>query len=186
MGFDELILSCPLDKKNLSQFLQLSNRELFLLDQIIYNPYSVTTYEIKQLQGLHLPKPVTYILPTPPKGSPMAIIKNVPGGKLASFYTTTVDEAGQEIPKDRIIQEIHRYVEKLGAAVEGEPYTYNNWRYFPHVSSEVMQAGFYDQLEKLQGVQNTYYTGGVMNFETVETVVEYSKTLVDKYFPTVK
>ena len=49
-----------------------------------------------------------------------------------------------------------------------------------------MHDGFYEQLEELQGKQNTYYVGGLMNFELVETIAEYSRALVEKNFPSVK
>lgn len=66
--------------------------------------------------------------------------------------------------------------------VDDDYYTYDKWPYFPHVTSEVMQAGFYDRLEALQGQRKTFYVGGLLNFELVETIVEYSKSLVEKNF----
>ncbi|MCG6136918.1 MAG: hypothetical protein MET45_20155 [Nostoc sp. LLA-1] len=66
--------------------------------------------------------------------------------------------------------------------VDDKYYTYDQWPYFPHVSSEAMQAGFYDRLEALQGQRQTFYVGGLLNFELVETIVEYSQHLVKKNF----
>ncbi|MCW5318113.1 hypothetical protein GTQ43_31480 [Nostoc sp. KVJ3] len=70
----------------------------------------------------------------------------------------------------------------MGAKVGDDYYTYDKWTYFPHVTSEAMQAGFYDRLEAMQGQQKTFYVGGLLNFELVETIVEYSKSLVEKNF----
>ena len=56
------------------------------------------------------------------------------------------------------------------------------WKYFPHVSSTDMAAGFYEILEGLQGVNRTYYAGEVMSFSTVEISARYSQALVERFF----
>jgi hypothetical protein len=56
------------------------------------------------------------------------------------------------------------------------------WRYFPHVSSADIAAGFYDRLEALQGVRRTFYVGELLSFGTVENVVAYSNALVESRF----
>ena len=45
-----------------------------------------------------------------------------------------------------------------------------------------MQGKLYDRLEALQGHRKTFYVGGLLNFELVETIVEYSKALVEQKF----
>jgi hypothetical protein len=56
--------------------------------------------------------------------------------------------------------------------------------YFPHVSTQSMQNGFYEKLELLQGRNNTFYVGGSLSFETVEHSARYAQSLVQKNFPT--
>jgi hypothetical protein len=56
------------------------------------------------------------------------------------------------------------------------------WAYHPAVSPEDILNGFYGKLENLQGYRNTYHTGSLLNFETVESVMRYSKQLVSNYF----
>jgi hypothetical protein len=60
--------------------------------------------------------------------------------------------------------------------------THNEWNYFPHVSADDMRGGFYDRFEGLQGEANTFYCGAVAAFELVETVVQYSRQMVESYF----
>jgi oxygen-dependent protoporphyrinogen oxidase len=55
--------------------------------------------------------------------------------------------------------------------------------YFPRVNSAAMMAGFYDQVEALQGNKGLYYVGGTLSFETVETSARYARSLVDARFP---
>jgi hypothetical protein len=45
-----------------------------------------------------------------------------------------------------------------------------------------MRDGFYRKLEALQGVDRTYYVGGLLAFELVETIAEYSRHLVATHF----
>lgn len=45
-----------------------------------------------------------------------------------------------------------------------------------------MKAGFYDELEELQGKNNTYYTGALMAFELTERNTAFSTGLVKKCF----
>jgi hypothetical protein len=56
------------------------------------------------------------------------------------------------------------------------------WDYFPYVSTEALEAGFYDRLSDLQGEKETYYVGGIMNLETVEHTSRFAKDLVENYF----
>ncbi|CEM01541.1 unnamed protein product [Vitrella brassicaformis CCMP3155] len=58
----------------------------------------------------------------------------------------------------------------------------NFWTYFPHVSGEELRAGFYQRLEALQGKKKTYWTGGLLNYDTVGTSMDYSRYLIDTYF----
>ena len=64
-----------------------------------------------------------------------------------------------------------------------EKHGQHGWRYFPHVSLTDFSAGFYDQLESLQGFQQTFYDSSLLGFETVGNTVAYSRGLVNRYFP---
>jgi hypothetical protein len=56
------------------------------------------------------------------------------------------------------------------------------WRYFPHVSTADMAAGFYEKLEALQGQRRTFYCGEIMSFSTLECSVRYARQLVERFF----
>jgi hypothetical protein len=74
-----------------------------------------------------------------------------------------------------------RDVARLGGSV-GEVVAQKRWRYFPHVGPAEMAAGFYDELEGLQGAGGTYYAGEVMQFATIEECARYSRALVERHF----
>lgn len=54
--------------------------------------------------------------------------------------------------------------------------------YFPHVDPKSMEDGFYERLEALQGVRNTFYAGSLLSFELVSCICAYSKNLVKRFF----
>ncbi|WP_366932858.1 FAD-dependent oxidoreductase, partial [Nostoc sp. JL31] len=177
LEFDYLVLACPLTLNVLNTFLDLSSAEKDLFEQIILNPYSLITYLIPELE---MPTPVTNVIPLNVVGNPWFIAQQFADNDLIAFYTRLDRE--EKITKADVLQGIQKTLENLGVQVDDDYYTYDKWPYFPHVTSEVMQAGFYDRLEALQGQRKTFYVGGLLNFELVETIVEYSKSLVEKNF----
>jgi len=57
-----------------------------------------------------------------------------------------------------------------------------DWYYFPHIFSEDYAAGWYDDVEAMQGKYNTYYAGEIMAFGDMDETAEYSRELVDRFF----
>lgn len=56
------------------------------------------------------------------------------------------------------------------------------WYYFPHVFSEDYAAGWYDDVEAMQGKYDTFYAGEIMAFGDMDETAEYSRELVDRFF----
>jgi hypothetical protein len=182
--FDYLVLACGLTRDVLNHFLDLSEEEKALFDKIVLNPYCLTSYVIEDLT---LPNRVINVVPLDQMANPWFIAQQFEDNQLIAFYSRT-DIVEETKVKEKVLAGIQAAVEKLGGRIENpeDYYTFDLWPYFPHVSSQDMQEGFYDRLEELQGKQNTYYVGGLMNFELVETIVEYSKALVEKNFPLIR
>ncbi len=177
--FDYLIVATPLDSVNLlGLFEDWSETEKALFSKIFYDPYTVTTYRSKQLEKLSA---VNFTLPEPQFGEPYVVTKQFADNDLVSFYTRS--KYSQAVPKEQILKNNEVYAQKMGGKLEGEYYTYDEWAYFPHVSSQNLAEGFYEQFEQLQGKRNTFYTGGLLAFELVENIINYSKNLVETHFP---
>ena len=64
----------------------------------------------------------------------------------------------------------------------GTPLNSDDWAYFPHVPCAAVDAGFYSELEAMQGENRTFYCGGLLAFELVECIAEYSHHLVQAHF----
>ncbi|WP_204140744.1 FAD-dependent oxidoreductase [Halomicronema sp. CCY15110] len=194
--FDWLILACPLTLDVLAEgdtslHLDLSDHERDLFQQIVLNPYALTTYAIPDLS---MPTGVTNVVPLDAMANPWFISQQFPDNDLIAFYsripsadwaTLQATEDHQAVLADfqqRILAGIETTVTNLGGQLPEQYFTYDLWPYFPHVTSAALAHGFYDQLEAMQGQRHTFYVGGLMNFELVETIVEYTKALVNEKF----
>ena len=55
--------------------------------------------------------------------------------------------------------------------------------YFPHIESEqLLLDGYYDKLEALQGLKQTYYASSALSFECMGNCAAYAKRLVKEHF----
>jgi hypothetical protein len=70
---------------------------------------------------------------------------------------------------------------QIGATIK-EKYVSAEWKYFPHVDIVDIENKFYERLENLQGIKNTYFVGELLNFSYIEAVIEYSYDLVKRFF----
>ena len=174
---DRLVIAVPLFSAALEPFMDLNPAEKALFKQVIYDPYVVTTY---QVSGMEAFTAVTYMLPEPEIGHPFVVTRQFADTDLISFYTRASYD--QPVHKETILLNNAAFARRAAGVELGDYYTFSEFPYFPHVGSESMANGFYDELEALQGRQNTFYTGGLMNFELVETIVNYSRHLVKNHF----
>jgi hypothetical protein len=177
MEFDYLVLACPLDIGTLGRFLALSNKERELFGRTTVNPFIVTSYAIADLQ---LPERIVGMWPIPRIGQPWAITRQYADNEFVQFYTR-LDEH-DPTSKATVIDAIRQCVEALDGVLPESYITYDEWSYFPHVSADDIRGGFYDRFEALQGQSNTFYCGALAAFELVETVVQYSRQMVESYF----
>lgn len=58
----------------------------------------------------------------------------------------------------------------------------NEWKYFPTVTVENMQAGFFDQVNALQGRNHTYYIGSSLSVERVDFAIRQTEEIINRYF----
>ncbi len=171
--FDELILACPLDE--ILPFLDASIMEKTLFSKIKYNDYQ--TYACT-LEGF--PQQTGFIpnhFHSDKKGHPILWYKRYSD---SNFYTIYV-LGDWQISESEIIQNIEVAVQKLGGQLK-QIHSITHWKYFPHVSSEDMKAGFFEKLENMQGKNKTYYIGELPTFSMVELTAAYAKNLIGNYF----
>ena len=173
--FDAVIIAAPL--QSAYHYLDIDEKEQELFEKIKHFKYLVTLIEGSDI----------------PHASLMDHAKEKTMGHVNLFAQynkpKNVYTVYQILPKDMPLDDAKELMLKDIEACGGKFKRIIHqklWDYFPHVTKEDLDAGFYKDLEQRQGVKNTYYAGGIMNFETVESTASYSKSLVEKFFKTQK
>jgi hypothetical protein len=185
--FDQLILACPLSTQVLGRFLTLSDEELRLFGQVVTDPYCMISLKIR-LPNLP-PDFAMATIPLPPIGTPWAITRQADDSDLIQFYARLPSESelDRETTHRKVLKAVRDLIGRFGGDVsqidDNIWHSFDCWPYFMHVDAKAIGAGFYDQLEALQGTQSTYYAGGLLDFELVERTIRYSKKLVNDRFP---
>jgi hypothetical protein len=173
--FDALVLSCPLD--GLAALLDVTPVEAELFSRIRLYDYYVVAAQVEglpQVRTLFFPR----ALEPEQRGAPMLAYQRWPGRGLTCFYGFAADGPDEAAAREVVCTTVAR----LGGRVRAIELT-KCWRYFPHVCSADMAAGFYGRLEGLQGERATYYCGELLALGTVETTVAYANAMVARYFP---
>ncbi len=181
LEFDHVIVACCLDPSMATLVRDLAAPDVALFNRIRTQPYSTT---VVRLRGL--PRIALGAVPLAADGHTYCLIKNWDEGSGAAFYV--MNPAG--LPRDELYAHLRADMAAL-RSLDGAPIDveieeilhHEDWRYFPHVLSADLAAGFYDEIERLQGAANTYFTGGLLGFETVGNTVRYSESLVERFFP---
>ncbi len=175
--FDALILACPLDAP--LGFMDCTPEETRLFEQIRYYDYYVTATRLSDIPDIS-----TFLYPysrrfTP--GWPTIFYPPVPEDPhdVFVFYSYGDDETTVQTVRDNLKTVIGH--PKFAGTLE-EFLTTKHWRYFPHVSADAMQGGFYEDLNALQGRWKTYYVGELLSFPLVELVARHAKGLVEQHF----
>jgi glycine/D-amino acid oxidase-like deaminating enzyme len=172
--FDALIVACPLD--GALGFLDATPDERELFSAVRNIDYHVVGIPMR----------------SPPKaryGFVADHLRREHGGKPSFFYRRWLDRdfvlfyalppPGASL--EDTVEATRRLVADLGGASDGQIVS-RAWKYFPHVDSATMAAGFYRRLEGLQGQRRTWLAGEVFSFSAVEPVVAYSQAMVNRCF----
>jgi oxygen-dependent protoporphyrinogen oxidase len=77
-------------------------------------------------------------------------------------------------------------INRLSGGLFLTPILQKEWdNYFPRVDRAAFDAGFFEQVDALQGQQGLYYVGGTLAFETVEHTSSHARSLILERFPDV-
>ncbi|MCB9674083.1 MAG: FAD-dependent oxidoreductase [Alphaproteobacteria bacterium] len=175
--FDVLVLACPLDAS--LGFMDVTDAERRLFQQIQYYDYYVTAARLRDVPDIS-----TFLYPYSRKftpGWPTIFYPPVPEDPHDVFVFYSYGD--EETTVDKVRANLRTVIGHPKFAGELEEFLVtHHWRYFPHVATDAMQAGFYDDLDELQGRWRTFYTGELLSFPLVELVARNSQTLVDRFF----
>lgn len=177
--FDAVVIACPHQVEDLEAYLDLRQEERELFSVIENLAYCLVTYSTR---GVKLPARTLAVLHADQQhGRPLGIAQQSEHSDFLQFYSMADPSSG--IDRDAVLAEARACIEALGGSVDEQRiHTFHMWPYFEHVSHEAMRDGFYARLDKIQGQRNTFFVGGLANFETVETILQHCKNLVDVHF----
>ena len=181
--FDHLIVACPLDATLLAGLLDQDEREKNAFQATQTYSYCLTSYNV-EFPDIPWQQQLFATVPLTEFRTPWAITRQMKDSFLMQFYTRVSLEDNDTVVEPLVKQGIKDFVKRLGGTIDHEEWhTYDRWPYFQHVTAKDMENGFYERLENLQGHRNTYYTGGLMNFELVEQIIAYNRYLIGEHFP---
>jgi hypothetical protein len=185
-NFDKIVIAIPQTLDNLS-FLHCTPTEERLFREVFVNRYytSLTkpeTFDYKIY--FELLNDRTKQVGPPPLPHVLMFARIWPQVPGSIFYTYSNPDDPRPLKGGATSIEglVNGTITDLGQRPGGDVQSIA-WDYFPQVSQTALDAGFYDDLEGIQGQNNTYYTGGLMSFELIEKTLEYSKALVGRFFP---
>jgi hypothetical protein len=172
--FDALVIACPPDRA--LAFLDVDAGERRLMAKVRTLDFYTLTAAVDGVP----PDALVFVgnhLTASRAGHVVSWYRRWPDSNIIVFYLL-----GQaDLTANDCLARLEQDLAGLEAAVR-KIYAWDHWRYFPHVSTADMAAGFYTDFERLQGLRQTWYVGELLAFPTVEHVVAYSRRLVAEHF----
>ena len=167
---DHLFVAC----NRPSAFLKGDEQESELLNQIRYLPYITG-----MIKATGLNKDGFCITDDPERRSPVA------------SYTYYHDDtnvltwwgyAEQGQSDSDFLKASLQKLKSMGAHFpDGEEAIYlQRWDYMPHVAPGDFAAGFYDKLEDRQGLNRTWFGGGLTGFELTDCITGWTKEFIER------
>lgn len=173
LEFDEVIFTSALDEA--LQYIDARQEEKDLFSKIIYCDYRTYACIVNGLPHLSGYLPLNFTSTRP--GHPVFWYQRHTGSPLTTFYVL----GDWKMTDVEVMKNIQAVVQQQGGTIE-RVHTTAYWKYFPHVSSEDMRAGYFDRLESIQGTHHSWYAGEFLNFSTVELSSAYAKKLIATHF----
>lgn len=103
------------------------------------------------------------------------------GSFVSAYFSVPL---GSNITDEQVReQSIASYSSVIGRIVdESIIRDFNRWIYFLHASTGSLDDGFFEKFDSYQGHYNQYYTGGLFNYEMVQTSMEHADHIIKKLF----
>jgi predicted NAD/FAD-dependent oxidoreductase len=174
LDFDRLVLAC--NPADMLDTLDATPAERAIYGQIKTCDYR--TFEC-EIDGLHEGSTAygAFVDNLSEAGldRPMVFFKRDPDRNTFVFYVSASPGASNEA----IAANIRADVERIGGKFRGV-ISADKWNYFPHVDSQAIRGGFYEQLTALQGRNSTCGTGAAYTFDVIPHVMRHAEDVADK------
>ncbi len=179
--YDKIIVTAPLQQ--MESYFDIRDDEKAHFSKIEFERYDVMAVETKPEDH---PEISYYVFDnmTPERlGHLMVYYRRWRDSKdqVITTYALRKHKDSPELPYDQVKKTV---LDDLKIMHNPASNVVNEWTtyYFPHVFTEDYAAGWYDQVEAMQGKYDTYYAGEVMSFGDMDETAEYSRELVERFF----
>lgn len=179
--FDKLIVTAPL--QYFGEYADIRPDEKKYFDKIEYERYDTMAFLTKPEDA---PEISYYIMEnmTPERLGHLMVYYRRWADTIDQPYVTYTlrkhkgePELDYEATKKQVLDDL-----KVMGNPADEVIDEGAWYYFPHVFTEDYAAGWYDDVEAMQGKYDTFYAGEVMSFGDMDETAEYSRELVERFF----
>lgn len=169
--FDRVIISTP--PEAYPHFLDMTDAEKDIFDRVETYKYAVTVFKGEGIPHASMTDRVT----ADTIGSVIFFGHYYPETDVYLSY--------QLLPKDKdgndAVASLQDEVDRVGGTLK-EVVHQKIWSYFPHFKKADLDQGVDEAIDAMQGQLGTYYIGGLMNFETVETTAAFAEALMREHF----
>eukprot|EP00698_Gefionella_okellyi_P009534 TRINITY_DN2431_c0_g1_i1.p1 TRINITY_DN2431_c0_g1~~TRINITY_DN2431_c0_g1_i1.p1 ORF type:complete len:1522 (-),score=421.17 TRINITY_DN2431_c0_g1_i1:56-4120(-) len=158
--------------------------DLTVQERFVFNRLQTLSYWTSIVRCDALPKSGFYLLQEECSQAPLA-----GSARCVSYHHRYEDTnvclfysfgESQHAVEEAVRQVVHRM---QGTVIE--MIQHYQWKYFPHFSSEWLDAGVLDRLQQLQGSNMTLFLGSMNNFELVEPTLQSTRALIEQHFAVV-
>lgn len=179
--YDKIIVTSPL--QHMGQYFDIREDEKSHFDKIEYERYDVMAVETKPEDHPEISYYVFDNMVPERLGHMMVYYRRWRDTKdqVITTYALRKHRDTKEIPYEQVKKTV---LEDLKVMKNPASNLVNEWTtyYFPHVFTEDYAAGWYDDVEAMQGKYDTFYAGEVMSFGDMDETAEYSRELVERFF----
>lgn len=177
--FDRLIITVP---HKIPTLMKLNDEEIAIFQRVEMLTYKVTLAKIDGLpQNTYIWLPENgYLIDEagePNDGKPVVI---------SSYHDTNIYQIYQVSALQKNSEELselmHETIRGIGGDITKIIAQHFVPDYFPHFDVSAFKDGSVARLVAMQGKHGIYYTGALMNFETVELSSQHARALINDYF----
>lgn len=176
--FDRVILTVP---HLASKLMDLNQDELAVFSRVRTIPYKTTLVEIDGLPKTAHLWPRAYSTKYDDQGMPndgkVMLISNNKGTNVYQVYQFTNQGKSSSDLRDVMIANIARMKGEVKNVLVEDMYDY-----IPHFDADAFREEIPLKLIDMQGQGGVYFTGALMNFETVELSAQHGRHVVQQYF----
>ena len=173
--FDYLFIASPYS--SISDTMSLSNEEERLFSAFSYYFYKCSVIEVKGLPEFDCNYISNAACSKDKIGHVTLLVRPHRDKNIYLAYQYT----NKYLNEKDLSKLLHYDINAMRAKIV-KVWAQHQWEYFPHVTTDQLLDGFFDQFESLQGVNNTFYLGEALSFGLVDYTVHYSFDTVEKYF----